>query len=294
MRAKSAKLGRYVLHALLAALYLGIPVFVVLCIYPVVVNWRDRTGDLAKAQRDLHRWLRSVSLPTETRLESEQAYTDAMWAEHDAVRSYYERRDSVLERSVVSTETGDPMQVKLAYQRLKRDLERTARYAEAREFIHKPFMPEYPWEEPAKTPPREQFPIIQKKAAIAAMLVRRLSEGQSCAIGHLAVFQPRDPEAAADEAQSAEATPAGADAAPGQPPPAGAEADEAGGGPFRYVVWPATVEFVAPFSRIGALLDGLTTAPSSQPCVVLQAVHLEGLRDGQVLANVTLGVLDFE
>lgn len=272
---RAARLKRYGLNLLLALVWIGIPVFAVLALYPVVVDWRDRTEELDGAQGALGRWLHAVSLPTQTRIEQERAYTEGMRAECARARTYYQGRDLLLERSLLDTYTRDPVQVKLKYMRLKADLESKGHYEEARDFVRKPFMPPYAWEQPAQKPQQAAFQAIEKGACIADILVDTLMSAGPCAIGHIKVGDPLEPSERGAEAG------------------VGAPAAQAEGEP-GWVMWPVELEFVAPFSSVGTVLGKLTTPPSRCPPVLVHSLRVAGLDRGRAVVSVGLRVLDFD
>ena len=275
---RAAKLKRYGLNLLLALVYLGMPVFAVVALYPVMVAWRDRTEELDKAQGALGRWLYAVSLPTQTRIEQERAYTEGMRAECARARSYYQGRDLLLERSLLDTYTGDPVQVKLKYMRLKAELESKGHYEEAREFIRRPLMPPYPWEQPAQKPQRADLKSIEKRACIADILVGTLMSAGPCAIGHIGVGDPLEPSEGAAEADVG-----------GLDGPAAQAEGEAG-----WVMWPVELQFVAPFSSVGTVLGKLITPPSRCPPMLVHSLRVAGLDGGRAVVSVGLRVLDFD
>ncbi|MCK4375859.1 MAG: hypothetical protein KAX19_11035, partial [Candidatus Brocadiae bacterium] len=122
-------------------------------------------------------------------------------------------------------------------------------------------------------PAREDFELIEKKACIAEVLVGLLARSP-CAIGHLAVGDPLRPT--------------------GEPTDEEAEASEAEGAAGGYVVWPVTVELLAPFRQLALVLDKVATPSANGPCVIIHNLHLEAAGRQQVTVKLALSVLDFE
>lgn len=270
---KAARVKRYVFNAILALVYIGIPVFGVLAFYPVVADWHDRSRELTEAESALARWLRSMALPTQARVEHERSYTEAMQAEHGRARGYYESRDRLLERSLLDSHSGDPVQVKLKYADLRTALARRARCPDVRRF-----MPSYSWEGPTEEPKRSDLKAIEKRACIAEVLVDMLGAGAGSVIDSIAVGNPFPPSALVpaspeDEGQAA-------------PPPDG-EAP-------AYVFWPVELVFEAPFQNAGELLNCLATPPGRFPPMLIHSLHLTGLPAGRVRLTVGLRVMDFD
>lgn len=264
----SAKTKRHLFNALLAAIYIGVPIFAATQLYPVLISNRADVADLNKAERILGRWLHMTVIPTQTRIDTEQQYRDGMRGEYGRVIGYLRQRSSMLNRGLLDTYSGDPVHVKLKYQQLRQELEQKGRYEQARTALRKPFMPVYEWEEPARTPAREDFEVIEKKACIAEVLVGLLARSP-CAIGHLAVGDPFRPTGE----------------------PTDEEAEGAAGG---YVVWPVTLELLAPFRQLALVLDKVATPSANGPCVIIHNLHLEAAGREQVTVKLALSVLDFE
>jgi hypothetical protein len=261
-----AKLARYMVDGVLAAVYLSMPIFAVEALYPVLSRNRDEVAELHTAQRMLGLWLSQGNLPTQTRVESELAYTEGMRVEHEQLRSYFWGRNGMLERSLLDTHSGYPAEVKLRYRKLKAELQRRAQFEFAQADPAEGLLPAYPWEKQEQQPPESDFALMEKRACIADALVGLLSS-PACALGHVAV---------------------------GGPPMQSDEAEmEAADKPLRYVSWPVTVKLLTPFHDLPEVLNRVVASPPRYPCVVLRALRVEAVATDQVAVQLSLDVLDF-
>jgi hypothetical protein len=267
------KVKRYLFNAVLGVLYLGMPIFFVTALYPVLAAARGGTAELAQAQEMLGKWLHNVALPTRTRIAMEQRFKEGMTAETTRVRDYLVHRDAMLERDLLGAYRKDPQLLKFSYKKFKDDLAQKARYAAAKDLMaNTPFMPEYDWEkQPAKTPAESDFPIIGKKACIADAIVGMLAP-VPCSVGQVAVGQPP-------------AEPAKEEDAPSEPEQ---------GGVLAYRRWPVSVQLLVQARNLGAVLDRLTTPPADYPCMALRAIRLDATERNQFIARLSLEVLDFQ
>ncbi|MHC5033783.1 MAG: hypothetical protein ACYTFZ_01940 [Planctomycetota bacterium] len=261
-----AKLARYVVNSVLAAVYVGMPIFAVEVLYPVLARNRNDVAELRTAQRMLGLWLSQENLPTQTRIQSELAYTEGMRVEYERLCSYFRRRNGMLERSLLDTPSGYPAEVKLRYQKFKADLEERARLELAQTDPTVGLLPAYPWEKQGRPPPKSTFALMEKRACIADALVGLLSSS-TCALGHVAVGGP-----------------------PSQSDEVKMEAEDE---PLRYVRWPVTVRLLTPFHDLPEVLNRIVAPPSRYPCVVLRAVRVEAVATNRVAVQLSLDVLEF-
>jgi hypothetical protein len=261
-----AELVRYVVNGVLAAVYLGMPIFAVEALYPVLTRNKDEVAELHTAQRMLGLWLSQGNLPTQTRIESELAYTEGMRMEHERLRSYFWGRNGMLERSLLDTHSGYPAEVKLRYRKFKAELQRRAQFELAQGDPAEGLLPVYPWEKQGQEPSASGFALMEKRACIADALVGLLSS-PTCALGHVAV---------------------------GGPPVESEEAEmEAEDRPLRHVAWPVTVRLLMPFHDLPEVLNRVVAPPARYPCVVLRALRVEAAATDQVSVQLSLDVLEF-
>jgi hypothetical protein len=269
----SARAKRYAFNALLAVVWLGIPVFCVMAFYPAWAEAREGVRELDGAQAKLSTWVRQGNLPTRTKIEAAENYGEGLFAEYESVVSYFRRRDKMLERALLETYTGDPRHVEFKYKALKEQLKARGHYALAENAFRTAFMPEYRWEAPTLMPSPDEFESLEKKACVAETLIGLLGGGQPCVVGHIEVS---DPVSTVPENTVADFT--------------GSDEEE----PFvSYVIWPAEVHFLAPFGQTGALVSRLTDPPDDFPPIVLRGLQIEARDAVQVIVVARVGVLDF-
>lgn len=264
-----AKAKSHTFNVVLAVVCIGVPVFGALCLYPAVARSAAEVAELQKSQETLSRWLRKITLPTETRIEAEQNYRAGLQAEYERIRSYYEGRNAMLNRGLLDTYTGDPVRVKLKYEELKGQLAAKARYDSTKALTNLPFMPLYPWEATGKVPSSQDLKLVEKKACIADALVG-LFANNPCAVAQIAVGEP--PGAASQTGSAGEAETAA----------------------VRFDHWPVTVDLVARFRQLAVVLDRVVASPPAFPCLILRGLSFEAAPDGQVKARLYLDVLELK
>lgn len=254
--------------ALLGAVLIGAPIFGALCLYPVMATNRSEVAELEQAQVMLGRWLRSITIPTETRIESERNYKAALQAEYDRVLNYYRARNALLERPLLEAYSNDPVRVKLKYEELKRQLETKARRQTSVAMSNKPFMPAYPWEQPGRTPTRPELTLIERRTCIADVIVNLMASSGYISVQQLTIGEAVAPGATAGAAQEDK-------------------------GAVLYSTWPVTVEVVTAFRQVAVVLDKIVTPPPNAPCILIRSIDLSATGAGQVSIKLALDVLDF-
>jgi hypothetical protein len=264
-----ARAKRYAFNALLTAMYLGLPAFFVMVLYPLMLTNKQALEDLDKAERSLAVWSKRPVLPTQTRIESELRYKKGMEAEIEHLVNYYQHRDAMLERDVLEAYTKDPIHVKLQYGNLKAELARKARHERTRQVLRRELLDQYPWEGAAGEPRLQDFALINKRACIAEAMVEMLCARSPCHIGHITIGAPVSLE---DEPTRAAARAAG----------------------LSYVTWPVKVECLIWFRQLGRTLARFAAAPTSHPCAVLRSVEVSPSVGGHVVARLGIDVLDFQ
>jgi hypothetical protein len=269
----SARTKSWAFNGLLGAVWLGIPVFVVMVFFGDWVATRDAVDQLEAAQVKLGTWVKQGNLPTRTKIDAATNYRDGLFAEYDSVESYFKRRDEMLERPLLATYQGDPRQVKIKYMELKEQLRARSRLRLADNVFRAEFMPPYRWEAPTLTPSRDEFDSLEKKACVAEALVALLCTGQPCIVGHVSVGEPI-PTVPEDTIADFE----------------GSDDTEAF---LSYVIWPAEVHFMVPFAQAGAMLGRLSAPPTEYPPILIRGLEVEA-RDARNLVVVAhVGMLDF-
>lgn len=262
-----AKAKAYAFNAVLAVVYIGIPVFGALCLYPAVARSDGEVAELQRAQDTLGRWSHKATLPTETRIEVERNYKAGLQADYEQILSYYQGRNAMINRGLLDTYTSDPVRVKLKYEELKGQLAAKARYDSTKALSNLPFMPPYGWEGPGKTPSPQDLKLIEKKACIADAVINLLANNP-CAVAQIAV---------------------------GEPPGAGNETPEAAETPaVRFDHWPVTVQLIVRFRQLAVVLDRVVASPPTFPCFVLRGLSLEAAPDGQAKVKLYLDVLELK
>ncbi len=273
----STKIKRRLFTALTILLYVGMPVFGALQLYPAMLSARADVAELDGAEATLGRWVLMTELPTQTRVDVVRGYKEGMAEEYDRVVSYFRHRNASLDRSLLDTASGDPVNVRIKYDRLKQVLKSRASNSITQGGGARDFMPRYPWEQPGGLPPRKDFEMLEKKAAIAELTIGLLGR-KAAAVEFLAIGDPVE----------ADGTPVDDLAARR----AQAQAAESEG--LDYIVWPVRVEMVAVFSRLGQTLNALVSPAARRPCMLVHGLDVKAAGSGVCDVTVNLGVLEFD
>ena len=265
----SARAKRYVFNSVLAAVYIGIPIFFVLLVYPVLMNNSKDLEQLDRAESTLRIWMHKGKPPTQSRIDAERQYTELMRSEYERARNYYLRRESRLLRRQLLTHTNDPAKVKLEYDEFKKRLRAKARrYAGTAALKSEALLPAFIWEDGAAEPAIADFDLIEKKSAIAQALVDLLTTQIRCVVLYIAVEERVEVRDAPEKPDINTRT-------------------------VRYGVWPVTVDYAVPFNQLGRSLHKVVTAPDEYPGMIVRGLHVEPAARNQVVVKLTLGVLDF-
>jgi hypothetical protein len=262
----SGRAKRYIFNAILGIVYLGIPVFVGVVLFPAMSSASGAVRDLTEARDQLGDWISKAPPPTETQIEVEQSYRDAMVAEFAQAESYFRRRSTPLGRDLLDTYAGDPRAVKFKYMEFKARARARAHFPQGTGAGRYDLIEPYRWEQATLVPDKAQFESISKKACIADVLLSLIGERQPTRVASISVGER----------------------IPVEPDPAVAD-DVA----VRYDVWPATVRFTVHFSRLSAVLDALSTPSDRLPCVLVRKLEILGRPQSEVEVLAELSVLNF-
>ncbi len=273
----STKIKRRLFTALTILLYVGMPVFGALQLYPAMLGARADVAELAGAEATLGRWVLMTELPTQTRVDVVRGYKEGMAEEYGRVVSYFRQRNANLDRSLLDTASGDPVNVRIKYDRLKQVLKSRADNSVTQGSGARDFMPPHPWEKPGGLPPRKDFEMLEKKAAIADLIVGLLGR-TAAAVGFLAIGDPVEPDGTPVDDLAARR--------------AQVQAAESEG--LDYIVWPVRVEMVAVFSRLGPTLNALVSPAARRPCMLVHGLEVKAAGSGACDVTVNLGVLEFD
>jgi hypothetical protein len=262
----SGRAKRYTFNVILAIVYVGIPAFVAIVLYPAMSSASAAVRELTDARDQLGDWISKAPPPTETQIEIERSYRDAMVAEYAQAQSYFLRRDALLERDLLDTYTGDPRTVKFKYLEFKERARARAHFPGGSSAVRYDLMEPYRWEQATLVPDREHFESISKKTCVADVLISLVAEKQPTLLTAITV----------------------GDRIPVKP-----DADTADDVAVRYDIWPATVRFTVHFSRLSSVLDALSTPPDRMPCVLVRRLDIVGRPQKQVDVLAAVSVLDF-
>jgi len=248
-----------------AAIWLGGAFFVWSRVLPVWREFRSLRAKVAAYDEALDGRISADIIPSRGAIEGLQDLKRSMQQEAEKCGHYYQRRNQPLDRKILKSWRGDPIDLGNEFREFRTKL---ANKAGNMNVLDLGELDDWAKEEEGK-PAREDLLAIEKRSCVAEAVVDVLATESSTVIRTVAIPSPPQP--------------AEAPAIPPQDWPV-----------VRHDVFRVKVLFTTRFSGLGQLLDRIVTSPTGErPCMAVRDIKIEPAGRDRARVEMHLDVYDF-
>ncbi len=264
----SAKTRQAITSGIVAVLGFGAVFFAAFWVFPLLQDVRASYAAVQDEIQTLDKRTESGNIPTEGMIKQHVEWKNHLITQAERCASFYLRQNQSLNEKILESWRMDEYEVEMSFTDLKQKL---AQKAGNPDFLELGKLDDWQQREHGK-PRKENFSKLEKKSALASVLVNILTHDPATVIELMKIGKPARPE--------------------NMPPEPNVNWMF-----IRYRMFPVTISFSTNFSSLGTTLHKLTTIPrtaSDVPCIQVRSLHIEkNTAPGKVKVELSINVLDF-
>jgi hypothetical protein len=264
----SAKTRQTITSGILAVLGFGAVCFAAFWVFPLLQDVRASYAAVKDEIQTLNKRNESDNIPTKGAINQHVKWKKDLITQAERCASFYLRQNQNLNEKILESWRMDEYEIKMSFNELKQKL---AQKAGNPDFLELGEVDDWEQREHGK-PHKRNFRKLEKKSAMASILVNILTHDPATVIELMKIGKPVPPS--------------------NLPPEPNVNWMF-----IRYRMFPVTISFSSNFSSLGKTFHKLTTIPrtaSNIPCIQVRELSIEKSKTpGKVKVELAINVLDF-